>query len=74
MYPGDTIAVTLGLNQPIGDDRGSPWVKTEVTSTTTIRKGETHKAARLRLLADAEHRLDTSFARLLKEVRRANRA
>ncbi len=47
-------------------DRGSPWVKCEVTSTTTVGTDETYTAARKRLHAEAKKRLDQGVNEVYK--------
>lgn len=62
---GDSMTVTLGVNMPTGD-RSSPWVRAEVTSSTTRTKDESYKEASERLYSEASKRLDKTLNRLVK--------
>ena len=71
---GDTLSLTLGINMSTGEDRGSPWVRSEASSTTTVGKDETYKEARERLYNEVYKRVDTALNRIVDEVNKPSEA
>jgi hypothetical protein len=58
---------------PIDDDRGSPWIKAEVTNNTFIRPKESYKMAASRSARDAQKRLDKQLNWLVRQVTKASK-
>lgn len=65
---GDSVSTTLGLNMPLGEDRGSPWLKAEVSNVTRIQEGETYEKAVKRSRLDVQKRLDKQINWLIEQI------
>jgi hypothetical protein len=65
---GDTLSLTIGINMSTGEDRGSPWVRAEAMSITTVGENETYKEAKVRLYNEVYKRADSALNKVVKEV------